>query len=125
MEFTKEEIETAKKIYEQYATDKFNEPISTSYIHYLNSLLKPETKKHTIEVEYDDGDIDNLIKIISRGMKRWGGNIKNLKVTKLPEGTWTDHHMKLFALYYMPDCKNNLEDSFSNFKAERKSELGK
>ena len=49
MEFTKEEIETALKVFETY---KINPGRSNSYNEFLSSLFKPETKFIDVRIEY-------------------------------------------------------------------------
>jgi hypothetical protein len=82
--FTKEKIETAEKLYELWAKEKYTSPTFKSF---LNSLNKPERKKIVVEIEYDDfnnnkigvGDVKTAIENYSLS-SHW-----NFKVTELPE----------------------------------------
>jgi hypothetical protein len=86
MEFTKEEIETAKKIYEKYITDKFNEKISSSYIHFLDLLLKPERKKIRVEIEYESDNFPLTADRIKGACElKYDITFRKFKVTELPE----------------------------------------
>ena len=116
MEFSKEQVE--------YLKEEWTNSPERNFIEFANSLIKPESKKLRVEIEINTEKEISITKI-ENILNVYCDRKDTFKVTELPEEIWTDHHMKLFALYYMPDCKHNLEDSFNNFKAERKSEIGK
>ena len=78
--FTKQEIETAKKVFESYQINQRNQP---SYTYYLDSLLKPETKKIVVEIE--TGKIFSVSDIKHALNYRFSEKEYNFKVTELPE----------------------------------------
>ena len=115
--FTKEEIETAKKVWDTF---KVNPGCSKSYNEYLDSLLKPERKKIRVEIEYDNieypivaEDISDMI--ISQFNLRY-----NFKITELPE-VFTREEVIKFAENYTVYCETSVKDYFNIYFSERKS----
>ncbi len=116
MEFTKEEIETALKTWDEYS-DTLNE---LSYADWLNSLLKPETKKIVVEVEYDDNEYGMSAEAIYQSINSF--DVRNEYVTKvkeLPE-VFSREDMIDFAEYYSDSDVWNLQIAFDNWLSERK-----
>jgi len=119
MEFTKEEIKAAEKVWNRYANLENVQETVSGFRSYLHSLLKPERKKMYLELEYS----------VIKGLKEFPEIVKeilskdcfhderNVKVTELPEGTWTDDEVKAFVKYFY----NDSDDTFEKFKSERKS----
>jgi hypothetical protein len=78
MKFTKEEIETVKKIYCNWNSKQWD-----YFCDYADSLLKPETKKIVVEIEYDERpDAKPNAQLIQEKIQTL---MFNFKVTELPE----------------------------------------
>jgi hypothetical protein len=90
MKFTKEQIELAKKVFESYQIDQRNQP---SYTYFLDSLLKPETKKIVVEIEYEpipdfiteEMAINLTVNDVRDSLKSRMNKEFNIKVNELPE----------------------------------------
>ena len=108
--FTKQEIETAKKVFESYQINQRNQP---SYTYYLDLLLKPETKKIVIEIECNYPKEFPLDEHSIRAILNCGCSESGLdwKVTELPEVFSREDIDKIFDSKF---SDNDYVDSFIN-----------
>ena len=125
MEFTKEEIKTAKTLYDKWASEKYTSPTFKAF---LDSLLKPETKFINVRIEYDDG-----IKLYGNDLSAKGlecyltnsytdsnTNKGQIKVTELPEVFTREEVLSLFNDYTcIPPCE--VDNYMNDILSERKS----
>ncbi len=92
-------------------------------------VLKPERKKIRVEIEYLYEQENTSLPLTANSLETHFENateLKNVKVTELPEGNWTDEEIKNFLKRFCFDFDINItadtiEEAFTNFKAERKS----
>lgn len=123
MKFSKEEIETAKKVFETY---KINPGCSNSYNEFLSSLFKPETKFINVRIEYVPfkNAFDSIQNLYTNDVKRAlcsDLNSKfNIKVTELPE-VFTREEVIKFAENYAVYGETSVKDYFNIYFSERKS----
>ena len=116
MEFTKEQIETAKKILESYRVVQNRHH---NFENYLDSLLKPETKFIDVRIEYVPfknafDSIQNIyVSDVSRELRSNLNDKFNIKVTELPE-VFTREDMIEFALYHYNSKLCNMGTDFDN-----------
>ena len=118
MEFTKEQIETAKKILESYRVVQNRHH---NFENYLDSLLKPETKKIIVEIESNDCDSIGILNRIFCGEKglcdftfenKW-------RATELPE-VFTREDMIEFANYHH-HVDETVETNINDWLSQRES----
>ena len=112
MKFTKEEIETAKTLYDKWASEKYTSPTFKSF---LDSLLKPETKKIRVEIEYfkPDGCPDMQISYIKSKLEYFEKD-DFVKVTELPE-VFTRKDMIEFGEYSKASTNYSCAENFQRF----------
>ena len=118
MEFTKEQIETAKKILESYRVVQNRHH---NFENYLDSLLKPETKKIIVEIESNDCDSIGILNRIFCGEKglcdftfenKW-------RATELPEVFTREDMIEFAKIDHVRYC--DIEPNLEKFISERKS----
>jgi len=114
MEFTKEQVEYLIKQWDKERNDTSG---LKNVFEFFKSLVKPERKKIVVEIEYDEIGYKFPLGLIEGYVKNYLNQDRNLKVTELPEGTWTDDEVKAFVKYFY----NDSDDTFEKFKSERKS----
>lgn len=121
MEFTKNEIETSKKMFK----DWFGEVEGVgNYLEYLDSLLKPERKKIRVEIEWDETGMDDITgNSISTLITRNHAKERNLKVTELPEVFTIEDIEDLKEYLYRKTAydKGFLHNVINDWFSERKS----
>ena len=111
-EFTKEEIETTKLMWNDY--HKYTPNMLIGFEVWLDSLLKPETKFVDVRIEYDEknGKVEYLLSALK---------VLNFNsVTELPE-VFTREEVKLFTKYCIDNGWIHLEKALDNWLDERKS----
>ena len=112
-EFTKEEIETTKLMWNDY--HKYTPNMLIGFEVWLDSLLKPETKFIDVRIEYESlGGFDLKSYILNCFP------FANTKVTELPE-VFTREEVKLFTKYCIDNGWIHLEKALDNWLDERKS----
>jgi hypothetical protein len=122
MEFTKEEIKTAEKIWDEYSNKENVQETVSGFRFYLHSLLKPERKKIRVEIEYDVTDkVEINLKGIYYAFKNSFSDYRDIKVTELPE-VFSREDMILFANYYYCDhTSTDQEQCLIDWLSERSS----
>ncbi len=97
--FTKEEIETAQKVYESYIhSGKIN---TLSFRNHLISLLEPKRKKIVVEIEYQarwDLNPDKIRDCMESNSCYYDRKALNFVITELPEA-FSKSDMINFANY--------------------------
>jgi len=119
MKFTKEQIETAVNVIEDYDKDRNpkSDMISIGYlIGHLKDRIKEQRKKIVVEIEYNGRPDMNLDKHIIE--QRLQTMMFNIKVTELPE-VFSREDMKLFAKYCVDKEWIYLDEALDNWLFER------
>jgi hypothetical protein len=120
MKFTKEVIETAREVYGTWTSEK------TAFISYLDSLLKPETKKIVVEIEYEpipdfiteEMAINLTVNDVRDSLKSRMNKGFNIKVTELPE-VFSREDMIEFAQYNYEHSSISKVTNLNNWLSER------
>lgn len=113
MEFTKEQIETAGELYSIW-NKGIGIPDSETFSEFLDSLLKPETKKIIVEIESEEQDLTPE-RILSR-LKIY--SFHNLKVTELPEVFTREDIYEMFQYCIHKNTINTCLNKFSERKSK-------
>lgn len=109
--FTQEQIEIAKKLYDEYST---NDGIGVGFIKYLDSFLKPKTKKIMVEIEYPENGMSfsekELYMVLTSNEFYKSCDI--IKVGIIPEAFKKEELYEMFAECMLPDTVDTCCDNF-------------
>jgi len=118
MEFTKEQIETAKKILESYRVVQNRHH---NFENYLDSLLKPETKFIDVRIEYESDNFPLTADRVKSALElKYDITFRNFKVTELPE-VFTREDMIDFAQYNYEHSSISKVTNLDTWLSESKS----
>lgn len=118
MEFTKEEIETAKKLYSKYRNQTAVDDGFTNFADWVDSLLKPKTKKIIVEIEVYGGSQVMFLNGIENALRDKYYNAA-IKVTELPE-VFSKKDLIEFTNYHH-HVDETVETNINDWLSQRKS----
>ena len=117
MEFTKEQIETAKKILESYRVVQNRHH---NFENYLDSLLKPETKFIDVRIEYESDASNSSLPLTANNLETHfdcATELKGVKVTELPEVFTREDMIEFANIDHIRYC--DIEPNLEKFISER------